>query len=488
MTSLLYFVCVVVTAVETTSMTAATSRLAAGEQKNVLLLVSDNQNWNDLGCYGNRVIQTPNLDQLASHGTRFEYGFATTASCGPSRAVLYTGLLTHSNGQYGHGHGLHTFRLMPNVRTIFQILSEHGYRTALLGKQHTTPDESYPFTFNPSLNSRDVMGIAKAGDEFIRQSDTQPFFLVIGYGDPHPTSRERPGWGIRRDYPDITPVTYDPKRVDVPSYLPDRPEVREGLAGYYQQISRMDAGVGAILKSLQDSGKADETLVLFTSDHGSSEPGAMSNHYEPGIRVPFIVRRPGSTRSGFTNNALVTLADIVPTVLEWTGVEGPEYELDGKSVLSILDDDAPPGWDEVVLSHVCHEVTMYYPMRTIRNRRYKLIWNLNWKSEYPLPIDTLNRATWQETIRRKEPNIGPRSVKNYLYRDEIELYDLQEDPDEIHNLADRPDHAQLRRQLSQRLLQRLEASHDPWLERHRLPIPGDPSGSSSRQTEFDNEQ
>jgi N-sulfoglucosamine sulfohydrolase len=441
----------------------------AAPHRNVLLLISDNQNWDDCGCYGNPVIKTPHLDQLAAEGVRFEHGFATTASCGPSRAVIYSGLHSHQNGQYGHGHGYHTFRLMPKVQTIFQLLDESGYRTALLGKQHVTPLESYPFDFDPKVNSRDVAGLASAAEEFFRESGQEPFFLAIGYSDPHPTSRERPGWGIRKDYGGIDPVEYDPSQVVVPSYLPDRPEVREGIAGYYQQISRLDSGIGLVLEALEKTGKRDQTLVIFVSDHGSSEPGAMSNHYDPGVRIPFIVRQPGGEKPGSVNRAMVTLADIVPTVLDWTQTAGPRYKLPGRSFLPILDEPSPQGWDEVYLSHVCHEVTMYYPMRTVRNRRYKLIWNIDWQSEYPLPIDTLERATWTETLRRGNRLIGPRTVKKFLNRDELELHDLEDDPDEVINLAENPVYADVRRELLDKLETFVTETKDPWMLRHQLP-------------------
>jgi N-sulfoglucosamine sulfohydrolase len=453
--------------------------------QNVVLLISDNQNQDDCGCYGNTIVKTPNLDALARRGVRFTDAFATTASCGPSRAVIYSGLQTHANGQYGHGHGIHTYRLAPKVDTVFKLLGEAGYHTALLGKQHTTHPESYPFTFHRQVSGRDVTRIAKVAEEFIQQAGAEPFLLTIGYSDPHPTSIERPGWGIVRQQDAVPKIDYAPADVIVPSYLPDRPEVREGLAGYYQEISRLDHGVGLILDLLQATNKAEETLVIFTSDHGSSEPGAMSNHYEPGIRVPLIVRDPTAKQVGTTSPALVTLADITPTILDWAGVAGPKYPLHGRSMLPILLDDHPTGWDEVFLSHVCHEVTMYYPMRTVRNRRFKLIWNINWRSEYPLPIDTLRRATWTETVRRGDRMIGKRTVQKFLFRDQIELYDLKNDPDEIHNLADDPKYQQVRTELSTKLVAWLEATDDPWLVRHRLPMPGETESVSSRQANLD---
>ncbi len=457
---------------------------SASANRNVVLLISDNQNQDDCGCYGNPVIQTPSIDRLAREGILFREAFATTASCGPSRAVIYSGLQTHANGQYGHGHGIHTFRLSPKVQTVFALLKDHGYHTALLGKQHTTHPESYPFTFDRKVSGRDVRRLAEVAGEFIQQAGDEPFFLTIGYSDPHPTSIERPGWGIKRQDAEVPIVTYSQDEVIVPSYLPDRGEVREGLAGYYQEISRLDHGVGLILDLLEATGRAKDTLVIFTSDHGSSEPGAMANHYEPGIRVPFIVRQP-AVAAGKTRRAMVTLADITPTILDWTQAPGPKYPLHGRSLLAVLDGQDHAGWDEVFLSHVCHEVTQYYPMRTLRDRRYKLIWNVDWRSEYPLPIDTLRRATWTETVRRGDPTIGKRSIKKFLFRDQVELYDLQADPDEIVNLADSTAHQKTREELSQRLVQWLETTDDPWLVRHRLPMPGEPESISSRQAIID---
>ena len=124
------------------------------------MLISDNQNKDDCGCYGNGVIRTPNIDKLARQGVRFLDAFATTASCGPSRAVIYSGLQTHSNGQYGHGHGIHTYTLQSKVDTVFSLLRKGGYHTALLGKQHTTHPDSYPFTFSRRVSGRDVTRIA----------------------------------------------------------------------------------------------------------------------------------------------------------------------------------------------------------------------------------------------------------------------------------------------------------------------------------------
>lgn len=443
----------------------------AAEQRNVLILFSDNQNWNDCGCYGNKIVKTPNINQLAREGTRYQNAFATTASCGPCRGVFYTGLHVHANGQYGHPHGDHNFRLKPNVKTIFSLLAKNKYRTGMIGKYHLFPEDT-TIDFKPKINGYHVNGMSKLADEFINQNSNQPFFLVMGFHDPHPTSRSQPEWGVKVKEKGTTLETYDPDSITVPSYLPDHPEVRKGLAGYYQQISNMDAAVGRILKSLEASGKADNTLVIFTSDHGSSEPGAMANHYEPGVRVPFIVRNPLQKKesTGVVSDSLVSLLDVTPTILDWTHTKGPKYSLHGRSILPTLGNTNTPGWDETYLSHVFHEVTMYYPMRTIRTRDFKLIWNLEWRSKYPLPIDTLSRATWNETLRRQDPVLGQRSVKKFLYRDEVELYDLRNDPDEVINLACQPEYQDVRKALSEKLLKHLEKTDDLWLKQYTLPI------------------
>ena len=441
---------------------------AAAEPRNVLLLISDNQSWYDVGCYGNQVVQTPNLDRLAREGVRFEQAFATTASCGPSRAVIYTGLLTHANGQYAHPHREHNQELRPDVTTVFQMLKENGYRTALIGKDHIRPLEKYPIDFKPSGGSRDVVKMAQLADEFMEPRDERPFFLVISFGDPHPTSIDGTGWGVKSQISGYEPLQYDPADVQTPPFLPDNAEVREGIAGYYQQISRMDFGVGRVLAALDQNGHADDTLVIFISDHGTSEPGAMGTHYEPGIRVPFLVRCPGRHSPGMTSPALVSFADLTPTILDWTETQFEDYPLHGRSFLSILRERAPKGWDSVLLSHVAHDVFAHYPMRTLRRQRYKLIWNILWRAEYPLPIDTVQRRTWRNARGDSSERIGLRTIDQFLHRPQLEFYDLQDDRWETSNLADSDDPRliEIRDSMIAELVERLERQNDPWLRKY----------------------
>ena len=433
------------------------------EERNVLLLISDNQTWHDVGCYGNQVVRTPHIDHLAQEGIRFEQAFATTASCGPSRAVIYSGLLTHSNGQYAHPHREHNQQIRPDVTTVFERLKANGYRTGLIGKDHIKPMEKYPLDFHPRGSARDVVWMSGQAESFLESE--QPFFLVVSFSDPHPTSLDGVGWGIQREIKGYSPVEYDPQSVAVPGFLPETDEVRESIAGYYQLISRMDHGVGRILKALDDSGHRDDTLVIFISDHGTSEPGAMGNHYEPGVRVPFIVRHP-SGKQALVNEALVSFTDITPTILDWTETPFDPGEMHGRSLLPILNSKRPGGWDSVLLSHVAHDIFAFYPMRTLRQRRYKLIWNVNWHAEYPLPIDAYQRRLWAGIRERNELEIGPRSVATFLHRPQLELYDLEVDPWETNNLANDPRLLTQKSAMVEELVLRLQAQGDPWLRKY----------------------
>lgn len=440
----------------------------SAEKKNVLLMISDNQSWFDVGCYGNKVVKTPNIDQLARDGVRFEQAFATTASCGPSRAVMYTGLLTHSNGQYAHPHREHNQEIRPDVTTVFEMVKGNGYRTALIGKDHIRPLEKYPLDSRNKRISRDVVKMAAAADQFIKESEGDPFLLVMSYSDPHPTSISGNGWGIRKQIEGYTPETYDPSKIEVPPFIPDTENVRLGLAGYYQEISRMDFGVGEALKVLEKNGVQDDTLVIFISDHGTSEPGAMGTHYEPGVRVPFIVRSPAVKTSGTTNQALVAFTDLTPTILDWTGTKFDKYKLHGRSILPILESSTPEGWDRALLSHVGHDIFAHYPMRTLRGPRYKLIWNVLWRAEYPLPIDTVQRRTWVENRASGSAKLGLRTIDAFLHRSQLEFYDLKSDPWEIDNLNKSSDKAvvAIREQMIDELVERLEKQKDPWLRKY----------------------
>jgi len=431
--------------------------------RNVLLLISDDHGL-DAPCYGNTAIKTPCLDQLASEGVRFTNAFCTTASCSASRSVILTGLHNHLNGQFGHAHDYHHFQTFAWVRTLPRLLKDQGYTTGIVGKFHVAPESLYPFDYYPPSvkygGSRNVNGMADCAREFFEANRENPFYLHIGFSDPH---RAGKGFANENNKSRIEPTVYSPDGVIVPPYLPDRSEVRRELAEHYQAVSRMDQGVGLILQALKETGKVKDTLVIYISDNGIPFPGAKTNCYDPGLHLPMIVRSPEQSRLGIVNNAMVSFTDLVPAILEWTGAPPPNYELHGRSFLPILEQENPSGWDEIYFSHTFHEITMYYPVRGIRTRRYKYINNLAHDLPFPFASDLYASATWRGIVQRRDEYIGCRKVKDYLRRPTEELYDLENDPNEVINLASRSSHRRILQELSDRTQLFRHRTKDPWL-------------------------
>lgn len=461
--------------------------------RNILLIISDDHG-RDTGAYGNTDVQTPHLDALAAQGSRFTHAFATTASCSASRSVLLTGWHNHRTGQFGHAHDFHHFESYDHLRSLPQLLSEAGYHTARVGKFHLAPEAAYPFETVISASSRSPVEMAErcrevfTGKKEGEAADPRPFFLFYATSDPHRGSKpsgfttridESDNFGNRpkRGYPGVTTVQYAAEDLSVPAWLPDTAVTRAELAQYYQSVSRLDQGVGRLLALLDESGRAADTLVLYLSDHGAAFAGAKTTVYEPGLRVPLIVRKPGA-RAGAVSSAMISWVDITPTLLDWAGVPKPEWSgaeraplrrgvknegLHGRSFLAIIDADEVEGWDEVYASHTFHEITMYYPMRVLRESRYKLIWNLAHGLPYPFATDLWISSTWQQSLQAGlQASYGPRTVEAYLHRPKYELYDVQADPWESTNLASDPKHAATLQRMIKKLHRFQAQTQDPW--------------------------
>jgi N-sulfoglucosamine sulfohydrolase len=452
------------------ALVATSFETSAAAQRNVVLIVVDDQG-RDAGCYGHPVVRTPNLDRLAAEGTRFEFAFCTTASCSPSRSVLLTGLHNHANGQYGLEHDTHHFRAFDRVRSLPVLMKEAGYRTLRIGKLHVGPEEAFRFEQVLPGNPRSPVEMAEKCRGAIAAKDPRPFFLYFCPTDPHrsgQTAAELPGhpdrFGNRPGgYPGIREVVYDPKDVVVPPFLPDTLECRAELAQYYQSVSRIDQGVGRLIEVLKESGAYDNTLIVYLSDNGIPFPGAKTTLYEPGMRLPCIVRSPDQKRRGVVCDAMISWTDITPTLLDAAGARVDKAAFHGRSFLSVLDREKTEGWDEVYASHTFHEVTMYYPMRVVRERQYKLIWNLAHGLEYPFASDLWESATWQGALRSKQPLYGKRPVEALLHRPKFELYDLAADPNEVRNLVDDAQHAPVLARLQGKMKAFQKRTSDPWI-------------------------
>ena len=467
-----------------------TATAAETSQKNVVVIVADDLGL-QAGCYGNKVIQTPNIDRLAAQSVRFTKAHCTTASCSASRSVLMSGMQNHAIGHYGHAHGDNHFSTYESVQSLPVILAEGGYRTCSIGKYHLAPEYVYHFQDyrnEGAQGNRNSVRMAENAKAWIEEDDKRPFFLYWCSADPHrgggpdgfANHNEDPNY-----YPGVTQVKYRPEDVIVPPWLNDTLTTRNELAEYYQSISRMDQGVGKLMEALEDTGHADDTLVMFLSDNGPPWPGAKTNLYQSGMNLPLVVRNPFAKKQGITNDAVVMWTDIAPTVLDFCGVKpkpglpvrpaentgerktagrgrAVPYEFHGRSFLPVLEEEHPQGWDENFASHTFHEITMYYPMRSVISGDYKYIFNIAHPLPYPFASDLQKCPTWQEVLSTQAENYGKRTVYQYLYRERHELYNLKDDPDEIDNLATNPKYADKLKELQEKVKVFQKRTGDPW--------------------------
>ncbi len=438
------------------------------ERPNIILFVSDDHGTDALGCYGNDKIQTPNLDALAKRGVIFENAFCTASTSAASRSVLLTGKFGHAIGVYGHTHDYHHFSAFEGVQSLPIILSENGYYTARVGKYHLAPESVYHFDEVYPGSERNPVEMANNSVKAFEQD--KPFFLYFCTGDPHRSDPFKPEvwsdpnmFGNQLEgYTGVKEITYSPDDVIVPDFLPDNEVTRTELAQYYQSVSRMDTGLGHLMRQLEKSGKADNTIIIYIADNGMAFPTAKTTLYEPGMKLPCIVAGPGVSTKKKKNQTLVSWADWTPTLLEIAGVEFDNKEFHGRSFAGVIDGTDKEPRKQVYASHTFHEVTMYYPMRVVREERFKLIWNIAHQLDYPFASDLWNASTWQAIHRQDGTMFGYRPIDKFLQRGEFELYDLKKDPRELNNLANDPKYNNELERLKKELKQWQLRTRDPW--------------------------
>lgn len=443
-------------------------------KRNVLLVIADDLG-KALGCYGDHTVDTPNIDRLAQAGVVFDNAFASTASCSGSRSVIYTGLHTHENGQYGLNHYTHHFMTFDHVETAPSLLRDHGYLTGIIGKIHVGPLSIYPWEVVDESPTRDVTWVAGRAESFFKTAadDGRPFFLTVGYMDPH-RDHTRGGFGNGDETVSAEDPLYSSNDVVVPEYLSDIPEVRSELAEYYRSIARVDRGLGLIMKYLKQYGHDQDTLVMFMSDNGPPFLNSKTTLYDAGIRLPFVVRQPGVTASGLNPN-LVSYTDILPTILDWAGYQSAPITSSqnasprrrGRSFLPIMTktslDDA---WTKVFGSHTFHEITNYYPTRFIRTTRYKYHRNIAWKLDFPFSTDLYASLSWEGMRNVDGPvKIGWRTLEAYIRRPAEELFDMEKDPREVNNVANDPAYADVLASMREDMEAWQRDTRDPWLFR-----------------------
>ena len=418
---------------------------------NILLILADDLGWRDIGPYGNKDVKTPHLTKLASEGMKFYGMYTATAMCAPSRQQILTGMFPVRNGAYPN-HSV----VYQGVKSLPQYLRPLGYRVGNIGKKHFGPPSSYPFEEvgnGGGITSDDNL---RAIEQFIGQDGDRPFALYVASDQPH------------KPWDKGNPLRFDPESLTVPPYLVDTGVTRQELTEYYAEIEYLDQEVGSILDILKRSGKADNTLVIFTSEHGPQFPFAKWTCYENGLKAGFLVRWPGKVRPNTVNRSLVQYVDVVPTLLEVAGGNPDTVEtgrkdvlgnggFDGKSFLSVLLDNEQHFRKYVYGIHTTMGILNnrnFYPIRSISDGKYKYIKNLNSEVEFSnisQPLDTVlytdsekdywwvNTALMQSWSQAGEldPGIAGRS-RLYYKRPPIELYDLGKDPYELKNIAGDP--------------------------------------------------
>ncbi len=441
----------------------------APSRLNVLLITSDDLGL-QLSAYGDSVINTPNLDALAASGVQFDVAYVAQASCSPSRSAMFTGLYVHSNGQFGLTNAS-DFSMHPRLHdaTIPNILKRAGYRTSLIGKLHVDPVDKFEWDARLTVNGRDVKGIAAEAEEFIGSGEETPFFLMVNYTDPHasrdrdPQTREVIGdWTFMDRFEGIPPTLVEPSEKTVfPFQRIDTPEQRERVAGYYNEVRRVDIGVGLLLDALERKGHAGDTLVVFAGDHGPPFDRGKTTVYEGGLRVPFLVRWPGVSRPA-RSKAMVSTVDILPTILDATGAI-PAVEMQGMSLRPVLEDPKAP-WREYLVGEFHMHGPPWFPRRAIRDNRYKLIHNL--LAETGSPRTGIDGDLGYVTSREERYDGTPvrRAFDILANPPEFELYDLEEDPWEFRNLADEQEHAATLERLQTALEDWRRATSDPLLD------------------------
>ncbi len=380
-----------------------------------------------LGCYGDTVAQTPVIDSLAAGGRLYQNAFSTAPVCAPSRCSIITAMYAAAIGAQHMRTGqnnpeaprnIPSYECVPPpfVKLIPEYLRAAGY--------FCTNNEKTDYQFASPFTAWDERG----RDAHWRHRDPdQPFFAVFNPTGTHESHQ----WAVRGE-----PRT-DPSTVTLPPYLPDTPECRRALARQYDNLAESDRYAGELLSQLEEDGLAENTVVMFWSDHGEGLPRSKRWPYDTGIHVPLIVRWPGRIAPGEISDQLVSLIDLGPTVLSLAGIPLPRH-FQGKPFL---------GPEAVVRDHVFATRDRYDEfydcIRAVRSRRFKYLRNLFPEQPRALWNDYLHRHPIQQELfrRKREGTLTPLQDEIFFApsRPPEELYDLEADPWEMNNLAAGPE-------------------------------------------------
>ncbi|MCX7049863.1 MAG: sulfatase [Candidatus Sumerlaeota bacterium] len=411
-----------------------------------------------LHCYGVKTVQTPHLDAFASEGVRFARSFCAAPSCSPSRASIFTGRYPHSNGVMGLCHANFAWDLNPSERHLAQILREAGYSTAAVGVVHETSSgfarcgyEEYKKRAKAREAADEAIGLLKS----LRQKPDKPFFLAVGFVEPHRLPYKDLPNGLPNDssFPGPHLQPDDALGVEIPGYLRDTEGTRRELAGLQGALKHVDAQFGRIAAALKELDLEKNTLVIFTTDHGIAMPRAKCSLYEPGVSVALLLRLPGRKgwNGGVVRSEMISNVDYLPTVMELLGLPIPP-NAQGRSFLPLLDGKPYTPRAEIFTEMTYHDY--YDPRRAVRTETHKLIANF---TTAPFFMDPSQQRRAMSDV------VAPENVA-VAYHNHIELYDLVKDPWELKDLSKAPEYADVCKDLMRRLYRHLAATEDPILQ------------------------
>jgi len=394
----------------------------------MLLFVADDLGWRDVGGYGSPNVKTPNLDRLAAEGMRFTNAYTASTVCGPTRAQLYSGMYPVNSHAY-FNHPSHYVK--DGVKTLPVCLKELGYRVGIVGKIDAGPTDAYPFELL-SVDRERLLGDAVR--EFVTRDPEQPFCLVVGCHAPHsPWTKKAEGMTVND--------------IRVPGHLVDTPETRLGLLLYYGSVQALDREVGECTRMLEETGHAD-ALVLFTSEQGAEVPFGKATLFDNGMKLAVIARWPGVVKPGTVCDEIVQHIDFLPTMVDAAGGTPPD-NANGRSFVAMLK-------GEDVQSHP-FAYGCYEDYRAVRTKKYKYIHNLQPdmpKKSGPSPFNDGAMASdpnnkfypcWSYPkswlpLAEDDPEVA-KKIEWFRKRAPEELYDIEKDSFETHNLAADPAYA-----------------------------------------------
>jgi uncharacterized sulfatase len=410
----------------------------------------------DLGCYGDAYSITPNIDRLAAQGVRYTNAFATAPVCAPSRSAIITGMYPTTIGSMH----MRSKAVPPaGVKAFTEYLRAAGYYCANNAKT------DYNFEAPPAHRPPDTVWDDSSNTAHWRNrpDKSQPFFAVFNIMVSHESQVRVPDEQYRKNMARLKPEQFhDPAKAALPPYYPDTPLVRKDWARYYDNITAMDYIVADLLKQLEEDGLAENTVVFFWGDHGRGLPRSKRFVYDSGLRVPLIVRWPGQIQPGATNDELVCLFDLGPTALSLAGAPIPAH-MQAQAILG-PQKKAPR---EYAFAHRDRMDETEDMVRSVMGKRYHYIRNFHPDRPYFQYLDYLEEMPTMKEMRRLykdhmnalDPKYGKALTPAQLLfmgpsKPPEELYDVTDDPHEIHNLAASPEH--------QAILKRMRAALDTW--------------------------